>query len=68
MRSYKSQWGFLGGASGKESAICMLMQNLREAGSVPWLGISFGRGHGNSLQYFCPENPHGQRGLAGYSQ
>ena len=26
-----------------------------------------GRGHGNSLQYSCLENPHGQRSLAGYS-
>ena len=25
------------------------------------------RGHGNPLQYSCPENPHGQRSLAGYS-
>ena len=23
------------------------------------------QGHGNSLQYSCPENPHGQRSLAG---
>ena len=26
-----------------------------------------GGGHGNPLQYFCQENPHGQRSLAGYS-
>ena len=25
-----------------------------------------GGGHGNPLQYSCPENPHGQRTLAGY--
>ena len=25
-------------------------------------------GHGNPLQYSCPENPHGQRSLADYSQ
>ena len=24
-------------------------------------------GHGNPLQYSCPENPHGQRSLVGYS-
>ena len=24
-------------------------------------------GHGNPLQYYCLENPHGQRTLAGYS-
>ena len=23
--------------------------------------------HGHPLQYYCLENPHGQRGLAGYS-
>ena len=26
-----------------------------------------GGGHGNPLQYSCLENPHGQRGLVGYS-
>ena len=26
-----------------------------------------GEGHGNPLQYSCPENPHGQRSLVGYS-
>ena len=26
-----------------------------------------GEGNGNVLQYFCLENPHGQRSLAGYS-
>ena len=30
-------------------------------------GRSLGGGHGNPLQYSCLENPHGQRGLAGYS-
>ena len=28
---------------------------------------SFGGRHGNSLQYSCLENPHGQRSLAGHS-
>ena len=35
--------------------------------SIPGLGRSPGGGHGNPLQYSCLENPHGQRGLAGYS-
>ena len=35
-------------------------------GSVPRLGRSPGRGHGNPLQYSSLESPHGQRGLAGY--
>ena len=34
---------------------------------MPGLGRSPGGGHGNSLQYSCLENPHGQRSLAGYS-
>ena len=38
-----------------------------DAGSVPELGSSPGRGHGNPLQYSCLENPHGHRSLAGYS-
>ena len=33
----------------------------------PGLGRSPGGGHGNSLQYSCLENPHGQRSLKGYS-
>ena len=35
--------------------------------SIPELGISPGRGHGNPFQYSCLENLHGQRNLAGYS-
>ena len=35
--------------------------------SIPGLGRSPGGGHGNSLQYSCLENPHGQRSLAGNS-
>ena len=30
-------------------------------------GRSPGEGHGDPLQYSCLENPHGQRGLAGYN-
>ena len=30
---------------------------IRDAGSVPGLRRSPGRGHGNPLQYFCLENP-----------
>ena len=36
-------------------------------GFNPGSGRSPGGGHGNSLQYSCLENPHGQRTLAGYS-
>ena len=33
---------------------------------IPGSGRSPGGGHGNPLQYFCLENPHGQRSLEGY--
>ena len=50
-----------GGSDGKESAC-----NTRDLGSIPGLGRSPRRGHGNPLQYSCLENPHEQRSLAGY--
>ena len=52
--------GFPGGSAGKESTC-----NVRYLASTPELGRSPGGGHSNSLQQFCLENPHGQRGLAG---
>ena len=48
--------GFLGGSVGKESTC-----------NVGHLDLIPGAGHGNPLQYSCPENPHGQRSLACYS-
>ena len=54
--------GFPGGSDGKESAC-----HVGDLGSIPGLGRSPGGGHGNSLQYTCLENPHGQRSPAGYS-
>ena len=53
--------GFSGGSDGKESAC-----NAGDLGSIPGLGRYSGGGHGNSLQYSCLENPHGQSCLAGY--
>ena len=41
--------------------------DLRGVDSITESGKSPGGGHGNSLQYSCLENPHGQRSLAGYS-
>jgi len=41
-------------------------RDVRDMNFIPALGISPGRGHGNSLQYSCLENSHGQRNLAGY--
>ena len=54
--------GFSGNLDSKESAY-----NAGDLGSIPGLGRSPGGGHGNPLQYFCLENPHGQRSLVGYS-
>ena len=54
--------GFLGGSDAKESTY-----NVGDLGSIPDLERSPGGGHGNSLQYFCLENPHGQKSLTGYS-
>ena len=50
--------GFPGGSDGKESTC-----NAGNLGSVSELGRSSGGGHNNPLQYFCLENPHGQRNL-----
>ena len=40
--------------------------DVRDVGSVPGSGRSPGGEHGNPLQYFCLENPHGQMSLVGY--
>ena len=53
--------GFPRGSDGKESTL-----NAGDLGSIPGLGRSPGRGHGNPLQYSCLENPM-DRGLVGYS-
>ena len=42
-------------------------RDVRDMDSVPGSGRSPGGEHGNSLQYPCLENPHGQRNLAGYN-
>ena len=39
--------------------------DVREAGSIPGSGRSPGGGPSNPLQYFCLENPQGQRRLVG---
>ena len=54
--------GFSSGSDGKESAY-----NAGDLGSIPGLGRFSKGGHGNTLQYSCLENPHGQRSLLGYS-
>ena len=59
---YTVHWGFSRGSDGKESSC-----SAGDLGSIPGLGRSPGRKHGNPLEYFCLENPHGQRSLVGYS-
>ena len=51
-----------GGLDGKESAC-----NAGDPGFDLWVGKIPWRGHGNPRQYSCLENPHGQKGLVGYS-
>ena len=53
---------FPGGSDGKESA-----WNMGDLGSIPGLGRSPRKGHGNPLQYSGLKNPHRQRSLVGYS-
>ena len=53
---------FPGGSDGKESAC-----NVGDVALIPGLGRYPGGGRGNPFQYFCLENPHGQRSLEGYS-
>ena len=36
-------------------------------GSIPGSGRSPGEGNGNTFQYSCLENPHGQGSLVGYN-
>ena len=50
------------GSDSKESAY-----NAGDLGLIPGSGSSPGEGNGNTLQYSCLENSHGQRSLANYS-
>ena len=52
--------GFPGGSEGKESAC-----SAGDLRSVPGSGRSPGRGHGNPLQYSCPENPKDRKAWVG---
>ena len=47
-----SSLDFPGGSDGKA-----FVYNVRDLGSIPGLGRSPGEGNGNSLQYYCLENP-----------
>ena len=41
--------------------------NVRDVGLISGVGRYPAGGHGNPLQFYCLENPHGQRNMAGYS-
>ena len=56
--------GSPGGSDSKKKKPACSAEDLR---SVPGLGRSLGRGHGNPIQYSWLENPYGQRSLVGYS-
>ena len=58
----RTEHGFPAGSVGKESAC-----NSGDPGLMPGSGRSPAGGDGNSLQYSCLKNPHGQRSLAGYT-
>ena len=51
---HEGYWVFWGDASGKEST-CQC-RGHKKHGLIPGLGRSSGGGHGNPLQYSCPEN------------
>ena len=59
-RVYLSSCILLWGTSGEVLVVKNSPANagdIRDIGSVPGLGGSPGGGHGNPLQYSCPENP-----------
>ena len=54
--------------------VALMVKNLpadvgdrRDADWIPGSGRSPGGGHGNPLQYYCLDNPQGQRNLVGFS-
>ena len=51
-RIYSKHIGFSSGSDDKAYAC-----NVRDPGSIPWLGRSPGEGSGNLLKYSCLENP-----------
>ena len=59
--SLHQEMDFPAGSGGKEFSY-----HAGDLGLTPGLGSSPGGGHGNLLKYYCLENPHGQRSLAGY--
>ena len=59
-------YGFIDGFPGSTS-VKNPPANVGDPGSIPGLGRSPGRGHGNPFQYSCLQNPHGQQSLVGYS-
>ena len=63
--SFQNNWGFPGGASGKEP-ICQWRRHKRH-GFHPWVGKIPWRRKWQLTPVFLPGESHGQRSLAGYS-
>ena len=53
----------VGGGSDRKESAC----NVGDLCLIPRWGRFSGEENGNPLQYYCLENPHGQRSLVGYS-
>ena len=53
---YKIKLGFPGGTGGKEPT-CQCRLDVRDMGSIPGSGRSFGRGHSHPIPYSYLENP-----------
>ena len=62
MATHSNILGLPGGSDGKESTC-----NAGDPSLIPGLGRSPGEGNSNPLQYWCLENPHGQRSMVGYN-
>ena len=65
--SKKQDVGLRAGRCPGDSVVWNPPANAEDVGSIPGSGRSSRVGNGNSLQYSCLENPHGQRSLVGHS-
>ena len=73
-RSLLKPMSILGEYKQQSPQLALVVKNLptnagdiKDRSLIPGLGRSPGGGHGNQFQYFCLENPHGQRSLEGFS-
>ena len=64
---HRSLWLDLEATSLVAQMVKVSAYNVGVPGLIPGSGRSPEEGNGNPLQYFCLENPHGQRSLVGSS-